>query len=147
MLMYILLGILLLILIFAVYVYYITKNNLKEAFEVIDNIDTTNMDVNDMIQVVNNFNVSDLSGVINTSGNINAQELATKIQQSIVRDLSNVDTRPISDISRQCDEYNKELKSNEELIKRYTDTGDWVNVRATRDIIQALKDRMLKLEC
>lgn len=145
--MYILLGILLLILIFAVYVYYITKNNLKEAFEVIDNIDTTNMDVNDMIQVVNNFNVSDLSGVINTSGNINAQELATKIQQSIVRDLSNVDTRPISDISRQCDEYNKELKSNEELIKRYTDTGDWVNVRATRDIIQALKDRMLKLEC
>ena len=147
MLMYILLGILLLILIFAVYVYYITKNNLKEAFEVIDNIDTTNMDVNDMIQVVNNFNVSDLSGVINTSGNINAQELATKIQQSIVRDLSNVDTRPISDISRQCDEYNKELKSNEELIQRYTDTGDWVNVRATRDIIQALKDRMLKLEC
>lgn len=145
--MYILLGILLLILIFAVYVYYITKNNLKEAFEVIDNIDTTNMDVNDMIQVVNNFNVSDLSGVINTSGNINAQELATKIQQSIVRDLSNVDTRPISDISRQCDEYNKELKSNEELIQRYTDTGDWVNVRATRDIIQALKDRMLKLEC
>lgn len=145
--MYILLGILLLILIFAVYVYYITKNNLKEAFEVIDNIDTTNMDINDMIQVVNNFNVSDLSGVINTSGNINAQELATKIQQSIVRDLSNVDTRPISDISRQCDEYNKELKSNEELIQRYTDTGDWVNVRATRDIIQALKDRMLKLEC
>ena len=100
-----------------------------------------------MIHVVNNFNVSDLSGVINTSGNINAQELATKIQQSIVRDLSNVDTRPISDISRQCDEYNKELKSNEELIQRYTDTGDWVNVRATRDIIQALKDRMLKLEC
>lgn len=145
--MYILLGILLLILIFAVYVYYITKNNLKEAFEVIDNIDTSNMDVNDMIQVVNNFNVSDLSGVINTSGNINARELATKIQQSIVRDLSNVDTRPISDISRQCDEYNKELKSNEELIQRYTDTGDWVNVRATRDVIQALKDRMLKLEC
>lgn len=147
MLTYILLGILLLILIFAVYVYYTMKNNLKEAFEVIDNIDTTNMDVNDMLKVINNFNASDLSGVINTSGNINARELATKLQQSFGRDLSDVDTRPVSDISRQCDEYNKELKSNEILIQRYTDTGDWVNVRSTRDIIEALKDSMLKLDC
>jgi hypothetical protein len=147
MLIYILLAILLLILILAVYVYYTTKDNITEAFQVIDNIDTTNMDINDMLQVINNFRVSDLSGVVNTSGNINAQELASKIQQSVGNDLSNVDTRPISDISRQCDQYNKELISNEALVREYTDTGDWVNVRATRGIIVALKEHMLKLEC
>lgn len=152
MLWYILLGIIVLLIILIVYVYYTTKNKLKEAFEVIDNMDVSNIDlstagVNTIVENISRLNVTDLSGVINISGDINAQQLATQLQQTLNIDVSTADNRPITDTRKQCDIYAAQLSNNEILLQQYNNIGDWTNVRSTKKMIQGLQDTMAKLGC
>jgi hypothetical protein len=152
MLWYIIFGIIILLILLIIYVYYTTKDKLKEAFEVIDNMDISNLDIsnvglNTIVQQIATLNVTDLSGVINTSGNINAQQLATQLQQSFNIDVSTADNRPITDIGKQCDTYAKQLSNNQVVLEQYNSIGDWKNVRSTKKMIEGLQDTMSKLSC
>lgn len=144
---YILLGVIILLIVLIIYVYFKTKDTLKEAFQVIDNMDLSNMDINKMAQAAQNLKLSDLSGVIDLSGNINAEQMAIQLQQSFNVDLSTVDSRPITNTGKQCDTYAKQLADNQILLQKFIDIGDWNNVRATKKMIQGLQESMVKLNC
>lgn len=143
---YIVFGCLLLLIVLIIYVYYKTKDTLKEAFQTIDTMDISNVDLNSLITLASQTNIADISGIIDISG-VNAQQLATQLQESFNIDISTVDKRPITDKGKQCDTYTKQLSENQILLQKYTDIGDWNNVRSSKKMIKGVQDSMSKLGC
>ena len=58
-----------------------------------------------------------------------------------------VDTRPMSDIGRQCDIFQEQLLHNKDLRTNYTQTNSWDLLRDTNKSIIELEKRISDLGC
>ena len=143
---YIIGGTLILLILLTAYIYYTTKDKIKEAFQIIDNMDTSDINLNTLINMASTTNVTDISGITRDISNVNMQTLATELQR-VISTAPTADNRPITDKGRQCDTLRNSLATNQQTMAQRGNIGDLSGMQQTSRIIEGLNKRLSDLGC
>jgi len=143
---YIIGGALILLILLTAYIYYTTKDKIKEAFQAIDNMDLSDMDINALANLATRTNVADISGITVDISNVNMQVLATQLQ-TVLTNAPTADNRPITDKGRQCDTLRNSLATNQQTMAQRGNIGDLSGMQQTSRIIEGINKRLSDLGC
>ena len=133
-----------------VFIIILLYNYTSEPFQNIDasgNIQQAQIDT--ILQPLIQAN-PDLSDVFN--GGARGIDLSKLDINAIRKKFANVvptavDTRPMSNIGRQCDIFQEQLLHNKELRTNYTNTSSWDLLRSTNKTIAELENHISDLGC
>lgn len=146
MFLYIIVGILLLLILLTAYTYYTTKDKIKEAFQIIDNMDTSNMNLNALIDLASKTNIADISGITVDISNVNMRELAAQLE-TVINSAPTADNRPITDKQRQCDTLRNSLIINQNSMAQRGNVGDLIGMQQTSKIMESINKQLSDLGC
>ena len=146
MIWYIFIGVLVLLVILTIYVYYTIKDNIKEAFQVIDNMDTSNINLDSLLQLASNTNINDVSGIQVDLSNVNVSSVVNQLQ-SVVSNAPTADSRPITDKQRRCDTLRNSLTSNQQTMEQRGNVGDLMGMQQTTKIMETIQKQLSDLGC
>jgi hypothetical protein len=114
----ILLGLLLVVLVFGVFIRYVS--NTLEAFQnEIIRMDASGVDLNEVANEIRNLNLNP----------------------------TEVDSRPLNNASRLCDTLQQQISTLESTKETYRSSGDWSNVKLSNKTIEDLRAQMATLGC
>lgn len=143
---YFIIGAVILLIILTIYVYYLTKDKITEAFQVVDNMDLTNVNLNSLIQLASQTNLADISGMNIDLSNVNVSVVASQLQ-TVVSNAPTADSRPITDKQRQCDSLRNSLTTNQQTMAQRGNIGDLIGMQQTSMIIENINKQLSDLAC
>ena len=135
-----------------VFIIILLYNYTSEPFQNIDasgNIQQAQAQIDTILHPLIQAN-PDLSDVFN--GGSKGIDLSKLDINAIRKKFANVvptavDTRPMSNIGRQCDIFQEQLLHNKELRTNYTNTSSWDLLRSTNKTIAELEKHISDLGC
>ena len=92
------------------------------------------------------FQVQDASGITIDTTNIDMAKLNKEVS-NIQLNTTDVDSRPLDDLSRICDSIQSQINTFENVKAHYRTLGDWSTIRITNESINKLKEQMTTLGC
>lgn len=146
MIWYIFIGVLVLLVLLTIFVYYTTKDKIKEAFQVIDNMDTSNVNLDSLLQLASNTNINDVSGIQVDLSNVNVSSVVNQLQ-AVVSNAPTADNRPITDKQRRCDTLRNSLTSNQQTMEQRGNVGDLLGMQQTSKIMETIQKQLSDLGC